>query len=92
VAALSKRTSKEEINNRIKASADGSLKGILGYTDEPLVSSDFEGSPYSSIVDLSCTQVLGGRLVKIIAWYDNESGFSHRLCDLFQFLLSNGNA
>jgi glyceraldehyde 3-phosphate dehydrogenase len=87
VAALSKRTSKEEINNRIKASADGPLKGILGYTDEPLVSSDFEGSPYSSIVDISCTQVLGGRLVKIIAWYDNESGFSHRLCDLFPLLL-----
>jgi glyceraldehyde 3-phosphate dehydrogenase len=86
VAALLKRTSKEEINNRIKASADGPLKGILGYTDEPLVSSDFEGSPYSSIVDLSCTQVVCENMVKIIAWYDNESGFSHRLCDLFPFL------
>lgn len=92
VAALSKKTSKEEINNKIRANADGPLKGILGYTDEPLVSSDFEGSSYSSVIDLPCTQVLGEKIVKIIAWYDNESGFSHRLCDLFPFLLSNGNA
>jgi len=87
VAALSKRTSKEEVNNSLRAAADGPLKGILHCIDEPLVSTDFEGSPYSSIVDLTCTQVICGRMVKVIAWYDNESGFSHRLCDLFPFLL-----
>jgi glyceraldehyde 3-phosphate dehydrogenase len=88
VASLSKKTSKEEVNNSLKTFADGPLKGVLHCIDEPLVSVDFEGSPYSSIVDLSCTQVIGGRMVKVIAWYDNESGFSHRLCDLFPFLLA----
>jgi glyceraldehyde 3-phosphate dehydrogenase len=87
VAALSKRTSKEEVNNSLRAAADGTLKGIVHCFDEPLVSADFEGSSYSSIVDLTCTQVIGGRMVKVIAWYDNESGFSHRLCDLFPILL-----
>lgn len=86
VATLSKKTNKEEINGVLKAGAEGSLKGILHCTDEALISSDFEGSPYSSVVDLPCTQVLGQKIVKIIAWYDNESGFSHRLCDLFPFL------
>lgn len=92
VASLSKRTSKEEINNKIRANADGPLKGILGYTDEPLISSDFEGSSYSSVIDLPCTQVLGEKIVKIISWYDNESGFSHRLCDLFPLLLEKESA
>ena len=86
VAALSKETSSEEVNQRIKTYADGPLNGILHCTDDPLVSSDLEGNPYSSVVDLACTKVLGARLVKIIAWYDNETGFSHRLCDLFPFL------
>jgi glyceraldehyde 3-phosphate dehydrogenase len=87
VAVLSKETTGDEVNNRIKACANGPLGDILYCTDEPLVSSDFEGNPYSSVVDLSCTQVVGGWMVKIIAWYDNESGFSHRLCDLFPILL-----
>lgn len=86
VAALSKKTSKEEVNNSLRAATDGPLKGIVHCIHEPLVSTDFEGSPYSSIVDLTCTQVIGGRMVKVIAWYDNESGFSHRLCDLFPLL------
>jgi len=86
VTALSKRTSKDAVNNSLRAAADGPLKGIVHCIDEPLVSTDLEGSPYSSIVDLTCTQVIGGRMVKIIAWYDNESGFSYRLCDLFPFL------
>ena len=89
VAVLSKKTDKEEVNNRLQAGADGPLRGIMGCTDEPLVSSDFEGSPYSSIVDLSCTQVVGGNMAKIIAWYDNESGFSHRLCDLLPLLFGH---
>jgi glyceraldehyde 3-phosphate dehydrogenase len=87
VATLTRNTSKEEVNNSLKAAADGSLKNIMRCIDEPLVSVDFTGNPYSSLVDLSCTQVIGGRLVKIIAWYDNESGFSHRLCDLFPYLV-----
>jgi len=86
VVALSKRTSKEEVNNSLRTAADCRLNGIVHCIDEPLVSTDFEGSPYSSIVDLTCTQVIGGKMVKIIAWYDNESGFSHRLCDLFPLL------
>ena len=88
VATLTRNTSKEEVNNNLKAAADGPLKGILNCIDEPLISVDFTGNPYSSVVDLSCTQVIGGRMVKIIAWYDNESGFSHRLCDLFPLLLT----
>ena len=90
VVAVSKETSNEEINNALIASATGPLKGILHYTEESLVSIDFRGSSHSSIVDLTCTQVLGGKMAKIIAWYDNESGFSHRLCDLFPLLLGNG--
>lgn len=87
VVALSKKTSADEMNRMFLAGAAGPLKGILACTDDPLVSYDFTGNPHSSIIDLSCTQVMGGTLVKIIAWYDNESGFSHRLCDLFPLLL-----
>lgn len=86
VATLTRNTSKDEVNNSLKAAADGPFKNIMRCIDEPLVSVDFTGNPYSSVVDLSCTQVIGGRMVKIIAWYDNESGFSHRLCDLFPLL------
>src|SRR5690606_38309564 len=86
VATLTRNTSKEEVNNRLKAAADGPLKNIMCCIDKPLVSSDFTGNPYSSVVDLACTQVIGGRMAKIIAWYDNEAGFSHRLCDLFPLL------
>lgn len=85
VAMLARNTSKEEVNENLKAAADGSLKDIMRCVDEPLVSVDFTGNPYSSIVDLAYTQVIGGRMAKIIAWYDNESGFSHRLCDMFPF-------
>ena len=88
VATLSKRTSKEEVNECLKTAADGSLKNIMDCIDEPFVSGDFQGSRYSSRVDLPCTQVIGGSMVKIIAWYDNESGFSHRLCGLFSLLLN----
>jgi len=86
VAMLAKNTNKEEVNDTLKAASDGSLKGIMDCVEEPLVSVDFTGNPYSSVIDLSCTQAIGGRMVKIIAWYDNESGFSHRLCDLFPLL------
>lgn len=74
-------TTKEEINAAVKAAADGELKGILGYNDEPLVSIDFNHDNRSSIFDASGTQVVDGTLVRILAWYDNEWGFSNRMAD-----------
>jgi glyceraldehyde 3-phosphate dehydrogenase len=77
----SRATSVEEINNVVRTASDGALKGILAYTDEPLVSIDFNHNPASSIYDSSLTKVLGGKLVKVCAWYDNEWGFSNRMLD-----------
>ena len=77
----SKATSVEEINNAIKAAADGPLKGILGYTDLPLVSSDINHDPHSSVFHLDQTKVLDGNMVRILSWYDNEWGFSNRMAD-----------
>lgn len=74
-------TSVEEINAAIKAAADGSLKGILGYTEEPLVSSDFNHDPHSSIFHMDQTKVMEGKLCRILTWYDNEWGFSNRMSD-----------
>ena len=74
-------TTKEEIDGIIKAASEGELKGILDYTDEPLVSIDFNHNPASSTYDASLTKVLGGNLVKVCAWYDNEWGFSNRMLD-----------
>ena len=78
---LSKEVSVEEINQAFKTAADGALKGILGYTEEPLVSCDFRGSSISSIVDGELTQVIGN-LAKIVAWYDNKWGYTCRCVDL----------
>ncbi len=77
----SKATSIEEVNAAIIAAADGPLKGILGYTDEPLVSSDFNHDPHSSVFHLDQTKVLDGNMVRILTWYDNEWGFSNRMAD-----------
>jgi len=74
-------TSVEEINAAIKAAADGSLKGVLGYNDEPLVSIDFNHDPRSSIFDAGLTKVMEGNMVKVLSWYDNEWGFSCRMLD-----------
>jgi glyceraldehyde 3-phosphate dehydrogenase len=74
-------TSVEEINDAMRTASRGELKGVLEYTDEPLVSVDFNHNPASSIYDASLTKVLGGRLVKVCAWYDNEWGFSNRMLD-----------
>lgn len=74
-------TSVDEINNAIRAAADGPLKGILGYTDEPLVSIDFNHDPHSSVFHMDQTKVMEGRLVRILTWYDNEWGFSNRMSD-----------
>jgi glyceraldehyde 3-phosphate dehydrogenase len=77
----SRATSVEEINKVVRAASEGELKGILAYTDEPLVSIDFNHNPASSIYDQSLTKILGGNLVKVCAWYDNEWGFSNRMLD-----------
>ncbi|MCK5325344.1 MAG: aldehyde dehydrogenase, partial [Woeseiaceae bacterium] len=74
-------TSVEEINDILKDASEGSLKGVLAYNDEPLVSVDFNHNPHSSIYDSTLTKVMEGKLVKVIAWYDNEWGFSNRMLD-----------
>jgi glyceraldehyde 3-phosphate dehydrogenase len=74
-------TTVDEINQAVKAASTGELKGILAYTDEPLVSIDFNHNPASSVYDSSLTKILGGKLVKVCAWYDNEWGFSNRMLD-----------
>ena len=79
---LAKLTSAEAINAAMKAAADGPLKGILAYTDEPLVSVDFLGNPHSSILDALSTKVMGGNFAKVLSWYDNEWGYSNRVVDL----------
>lgn len=79
---LAKKTTKEEINAFMKAASQGALKGILFYTEEELVSSDFNGNTYSSCFDSKCTMVVDGNFVKVLSWYDNESGYSARLLDL----------
>jgi glyceraldehyde 3-phosphate dehydrogenase len=74
-------TTVEEVNGLLKAAADGALKGVLGYTDEPLVSIDFNHDPHSSTIDSLETAVLEGKLVRVLSWYDNEWGFSNRMLD-----------
>ena len=74
-------TSVEEINDAIRSAADGKLKGILGYTDEKLVSSDFNHDPHSSVFHMDQTKVMESRMVRILSWYDNEWGFSNRMAD-----------
>ena len=81
-ADVARPTSVEELNAAFRAAEAGPMKGILGVSDEPLVSSDFRGDSRSSIIDSSMTMVIGGTLVKVLAWYDNEWGFSCRVADL----------
>ncbi|MCU0244873.1 MAG: type I glyceraldehyde-3-phosphate dehydrogenase [Acidobacteria bacterium] len=87
VAVLGKSATAEEVNAAFQAAAAGPLQGILGVTDEPLVSCDFMGDRRSGIVDLLSTKVIGGNLVKVIAWYDNEWGYSCRLVDLAKYIV-----
>ncbi|ELY4775209.1 type I glyceraldehyde-3-phosphate dehydrogenase [Cronobacter turicensis] len=88
---LARDVTVEEVNAAfLKASQEGPLKNILGYSDEPLVSSDYRGDPRSSIIDGLSTLVIGGKMVKILAWYDNEWGFSNRLVDLALLMASRG--
>lgn len=85
-----KPTTKEEVNSVLKAAAEGELKGILGYSEEPLVSVDYKGDPRSSIVDALSTMVIEDTLVKVVAWYDNEWGYSNRVADLLNYIVSKG--
>ncbi len=84
VVETEKPTTKEEINKAFKAAADGELKGILQYTEDPIVSVDIIGNPYSAVFDALSTSVIAGNLVKVLAWYDNEYGFSCRMIDLLE--------
>jgi len=86
VAELDRETTKDEVNTAFKKAADGDLKGILMYCDEPLVSSDFIGNPYSSIFDSELTLAIGN-IVKVFGWYDNEYGYSARTVDLFEYVI-----
>ncbi len=79
---LAKKTTKDEINAAMKAAAEGPMKGVLEYTDEPIVSVDIVGNTHSAIFDSQLTKVMGGNFIKIIAWYDNENGYSNRMADL----------
>jgi glyceraldehyde 3-phosphate dehydrogenase len=85
-ADVSRPTSVEEVNDAFRVAAEGPMKGILGYSEEPLVSMDFKGDSRSSIIDAASTMVLDGTMVKVIAWYDNEWGYSCRCADLIGFV------
>ena len=86
VAELGRDVTVEEVNSALRAASEDSLKGVLGYTDEPLVSMDFVGNNHSSIVDGLCTMVIGKRLAKVVSWYDNEVGFSTRMLDMTRLM------
>ncbi|SDY10125.1 type I glyceraldehyde-3-phosphate dehydrogenase [Thermoactinomyces sp. DSM 45892] len=90
VAELDKSVTMEEVNEVLKNAADNELKGILAFSDEPLVSSDYNGNPHSSIVDGLSTMVLEGNMVKVVSWYDNEWGYSSRVVDLAVYIAKRG--
>ncbi|MGR9048865.1 type I glyceraldehyde-3-phosphate dehydrogenase [Halobacillus litoralis] len=90
VAELDKDVTAEEVNEALRAEAEGNLKGILGYSDEPLVSTDYNGNTHSSIIDGLSTLILENNMVKIVSWYDNETGYSNRCVDLAVYLKNQG--
>jgi len=90
VAELDREASAEAINGALKTAAEGELKGILAYSDQPLVSKDYNGNPNSSIVDGLSTMIIDGKLAKVIAWYDNEWGYSCRIIDLIAYIGKRG--
>lgn len=90
VANLTKPTTKDEVNAALRQAAEGPLKGILEFCELPLVSIDFNGNPASSIVDGLSTMMMGDRMVKVLAWYDNESGYSNRIVDLVKLIVNKG--
>jgi glyceraldehyde 3-phosphate dehydrogenase len=87
---LSKDTNEKEINEALKKAAEGELKGIMGYNELPLVSRDYNGCPLSSIVDGLSTMMVGPRMAKVVAWYDNEWGYSNRVVDLAIYMAKKG--
>ncbi len=88
VAELNQDVTVEDLNRALKNASENALKGILGFSTEPLVSIDYTGDTHSSIVDSLCTMVIGKRLAKVVAWYDNEIGFSARMCDVTEMVAS----
>ncbi|HDX9494850.1 type I glyceraldehyde-3-phosphate dehydrogenase [Bacillus cereus] len=90
VAELEQDVTLEEVNAALKEAANGSLKGILNYNAEPLVSSDYNGDPASSTIDALSTMVIGGNMVKVVSWYDNEWAYSNRVVDLAAYIASKG--
>jgi glyceraldehyde 3-phosphate dehydrogenase len=90
VADLEKEVTVEEINNALREAAEGDLKGILGYSEEPLVSGDYNGNTNSSTIDALSTMVMEGNMVKVISWYDNETGYSNRVVDLIDYIAGKG--
>jgi glyceraldehyde 3-phosphate dehydrogenase len=90
VVELERPVTAEEINAAMKEASEGDLKGILGYVEEPLVSTDFKGDPRSSIFDALETRVIDGNFVKVLSWYDNEWGYSNRVADLIVYIASKG--
>ncbi len=87
---VEKETTVEEVNQALKEASEGALKGIMDYSDKPLVSSDYNGSPASSTVDSLLTQVIDGTMVKVVSWYDNEWGYSNRVVDLITYIGKQG--
>jgi glyceraldehyde 3-phosphate dehydrogenase len=92
VAELNQDVSVEDINRALKNASENALTGILGFSTEPLVSIDYTGDTHSSIVDSLCTMVVGKRLAKVVAWYDNEMGFSARMCDVTEMVAAKVSA
>lgn len=90
VVELEKDVTVDEINSALKEASEGELKGILGYSEEPLVSGDYNGNPYSSTIDALSTMVMEGSMAKVISWYDNETGYSHRVVDLVDYIAKKG--
>jgi glyceraldehyde 3-phosphate dehydrogenase len=90
VVVVKKATTTEEVNAALKQCAEGGMKGILAYTEDPVVSTDMMHNPNSSIVDSQLTKVLDGNLVKVVAWYDNEWGYSMRVIDLIEYVAKKG--
>lgn len=90
VVETTKAVTAEEVNAALKAAAEGPLKGIMGYSEEPLVSGDYNGNPDSSTIDALSTMVIEGNMVKVVSWYDNESGYSNRVVDLCDFIAKKG--
>ncbi|MCK5629709.1 MAG: aldehyde dehydrogenase, partial [Nanoarchaeota archaeon] len=87
VCEVEKDTSIEEVNKLMKEAAEGKMKGILQYMEDPIVSRDIIGNPYSSIFDIGFTKVMGGNMIKVLAWYDNEYGYSCRMIDLVKMMI-----